>query len=403
MNEPYSQWRARNSIDNLPLAARYQTADPIRWNGSMVYPMYSEQFGPEPTLLTMALLSAAPPTGLRGHGIGLSVIDGYIGLDGRQLGGVDVWGDALHGGVTFELTPTSSNALFTVTPVWVDATGAQKSWTGNYGILIEDIPDGRIALWCSVGEGPPNFANLVVGMSTAATPPAVVPPRPVAVVTQPAIRQAAPPSPGPARDTNGNHPVAASSDEPPVPAGAAERNIFVAESESIATMPHRFGEQLRSLAAATAPAVSQTNGIADVLTPADSRAPEPCAAPPCDVQRPVAPSNEPDPGYRGALYDLGVAMYSRGEEDQACGLWAQAAAAGHAAAAYDLGVVRFRRGEMDQAEHWWRTAADRRESRAMAGLAELLDRQGNHAEARMWRTCAAEEQASAADQSVSSG
>ncbi|MEU8895575.1 hypothetical protein [Nocardia sp. NPDC048505] len=168
MYEPYSHLPAQNSADQPPLAARYQSADPIRLHGSLVYPMYSEQFGPAATTLTMYTVSAAPPPGLRGHGIGLSVTDGYIGIDGRQLGGVDVWSDVLSGGVTFELTPTSPQALFTLTPVWVDETGAQKSWTGNYGIVVETAPDGRMTLWCSVGEGPANFANLVIGVDTGA-------------------------------------------------------------------------------------------------------------------------------------------------------------------------------------------------------------------------------------------
>ncbi|WP_225728070.1 MULTISPECIES: tetratricopeptide repeat protein [unclassified Nocardia] len=292
MNGPYSQWDARNSSEHLTLAAHYRSADPIRWNGSMVYPMYTEQIAGDPALVTLTLLSAAPPLGVRGLGIGMSMVDAYVGLDGRRLGGVDVWSDALATGITFELVPTEPSAMFTLTPVWVDADGTQQSWTGNYGILVEPTPSGSLVLWCSVGAGPANFANLVVELSTG----------------------------------KGEYEVGADTD-------------------------------------------AHTH-------------PQPV----------VTVDDEPaDPGYRSALYDLGVAMYSRGEEEHACGLWAQAAEAGHAGAAYDLGVVRFRRGDLAAAEHWWRTAADRRESRAMSGLAELLDRQGNHAEARVWRACAAEE------------
>ncbi|WP_020647643.1 tetratricopeptide repeat protein [Nocardia sp. BMG111209] len=89
--------------------------------------------------------------------------------------------------------------------------------------------------------------------------------------------------------------------------------------------------------------------------------------------------------YRGALYELGVAMHGRGDLDQACELWTQAAARGHAGAAYDLGVLRYRRGELREAEHWWRVAADHGDVRAMAGLAAILRRQGNLAEAQAWR------------------
>jgi uncharacterized protein len=92
--------------------------------------------------------------------------------------------------------------------------------------------------------------------------------------------------------------------------------------------------------------------------------------------------------YRGALYELGVAMHGRGDMDQACELWTQAATLGHAGAAYDLGVLRYRRGELREAEHWWRVAADHGDVRAMAGLAAVLRRQGNLTEAQAWRACA---------------
>lgn len=110
-----------------------------------------------------------------------------------------------------------------------------------------------------------------------------------------------------------------------------------------------------------------------------------------------------DPGYRGALYDLGVAMSTMGEEEQACGLWTQAAEAGHAGAAYQLGMVRYRHGDQAGAESWWRTAAERGEPHAMAGLADLLEQQGKHAEAGSWRAYAAEQQASDALGPATSG
>ncbi|MEV6279571.1 hypothetical protein [Nocardia sp. NPDC051832] len=616
MYEPYSHLPAQNSADHLPLGARYQSADPIRWHGSLVYPMYSEQFGPAPTRLTMYTISAAPPTGLRGHGIGLSVTDGYIGIDGRQLGGVDVWSDVLTGGVTFDLTPTSPQAMFTLTPVWVDETGMQKSWMGNYGIVIEDSPDGRMVLWCSVGEGPPNFANLVVGLDIAAgtaprsffaaepgAEPAGTPsggqvaesaapipvsqewfetagqivaapePEPVPVapaigspewfaasglpdprtdadaykpgrswttgqratqpVTAPATDQAwyadTPAAPAPQQDWFGTgraakpeqiagygmpgqqpsgtadrgdatdspatgqngfgadwqsrfepeqfadrteptteprrlapprepqvqapspDPLAqAQSQEPQVHGPVGEHQLQALSREpqwQAAVQPEPFGAPAAATrdwfsnerpsswsadslpgstvprsweAAASQPAVGMQRDVAPPATitgdwlPAGQQAYDSAAAAlpstadwaPGEIPGHIGDTawqagsvREPDSGMRGALYDLGVAMYSRGEEEQACGLWAQAAEAGHAAAAYDLGVVRFRSGDVGEAERWWRTAADRREPRAMAGLAELLDRQGNYAEARVWRACADEER-SGVDQSV---
>jgi hypothetical protein len=332
MNQPYSQWHARNAADNLPLAARYQTADPIRWNGSMVYPMYTEQIGPAPIWVSMTLLSAAPPVGLRGHGIGLSVIDGYIGLADQRLGGVDVWSDALTAGITFELFPNDPGAMFSLTPVWVDPFGIQQSWSGNYGMLIEQPPSGQLVLWCSVGEGPPNFANLVVELAVQAAPVEDLP-------------------------------------APSQPAAVANEAAVVREPPGV----HE-------------PAVTH----------------EPAVAHESAVAPPPKPTRSADPDYRSALYDLGVAMYNRGEEDQACGLWAQAAESGHPAAAYDLGVVRFRRGDLADAERWWRAAADGREPRAMIGLAELLERRGNSSEARVWRACAAQDRVADTNHSLSS-
>ncbi|WP_067658097.1 hypothetical protein [Nocardia harenae] len=168
MTESYAQWYERHSPPGKILATQYTSADPIRYNGSLVYPMYSEEFGTPGARLAMTALSAAPPAGLRGWGIGLSVLDGHLRFDGRRLGGIDVWGDALATGLSIELAGNSAEALFTLTPVWVDDRGVQKSWEGNYGILVEHLPDGRVTLWCSVGEGPPNFANLVVEISTRA-------------------------------------------------------------------------------------------------------------------------------------------------------------------------------------------------------------------------------------------
>ncbi|GAA1634233.1 tetratricopeptide repeat protein [Nocardia ninae] len=605
MNEPYSSWAARNSPDDRPLAARYQSAEPIVLRGSKVYPMYTEQVGPDPTAVTVTLLSAAPPAGLRGLGMGLSVVDGYVGLNGRRLNGVDVWSDALVGGISFDIIGTAPGTLVTLTPVWVDGFGEQKSWVGNYGIVVENTPDGRVVLWCSIGEGPANFANLVVEVQTApmVAEPAVdaqpthpmrsphLPPNPIgahpsaaqpnmpptqhdsgddlAANTHPPATQPAQHNPSsdfaanthppakhnPSSDfaANTHLPATQSAPDNPDSGFAANSNppttqpgphnpgsSFTANTHPAATQPaqHNPGSSFAantqppatqsaqhnpgsSFAAAdadpvtiqpaatppatTAPAATQpatahpptmpaaqhnpggdfaTNnhpptsqpgtpnpggGFAGNAHPsathnpsggfpannhpptthpathnrgggfaANPSAPSPAysgvAQPPpnphADTQPTPTPplgsdaqygpgvqsaptrpmrskppaddSPAPDTGasYRTALYDLGVAMYSRGEEDQACGLWEQAADAGHAGAAYDLGVVHFRRGDLDDAQRWWHAAAEGREPRAMAGLAELLDRQGDYAEARVWRARADEERVANADQSV---
>lgn len=156
----------RHSAEPAPqrrtLAARYRSADPIDLDGATVYPMYSEQLPTPASALTMTLLSATPPAGLAAVGIGLSVIDGYIDLDDRHLAGVDIWRDALERGITFDLAADSPDALFALTPVWSNAAGEPQSWSGNYGIVVERTETGRTVLWCSMGEGPPHFADLVI-------------------------------------------------------------------------------------------------------------------------------------------------------------------------------------------------------------------------------------------------
>ncbi|MFE3027384.1 SEL1-like repeat protein [Nocardia tengchongensis] len=258
-----------------PLADRYASADPVTWNGARVYPLYSEVLGVSPTTVRLTLRTAAARVGVRSLGIGLAVDRGHVLLGGRRLRGVDVWSDAMDGGIDLEVCPTETDAAITLTPVWVDDAGATVSWAGNYGMLITREPTITV-LHCSTGVGPPDFGELVVELTTALTIP-----RP---------------------------------------------------------------------------------------------------APPADAAR-----------YQNALYELGVAMQSRGDEEQACQLWTQAAEFGHLGAAYDLGVVRYRRGDYTEAEHWWRTAATHGDSRAMAGLAELLTRRGNPGETRAWRAGGAAE------------
>ncbi|WP_067860849.1 hypothetical protein [Nocardia shimofusensis] len=539
MNEPYSPWHQRNPAGEQPLAARYTGSEPILWNGSMVYPMYTDRIGTEPILLYMTLLSQAPPAGLRGHGLGLSVLQGYIELDGHKLTGVDIWSDALARGVTVELVPTGADAVFSLTPVWVDQTGAHRSWTGNYGMLVEDIPNDIVALWCSLGEGPPNFANLVVGVGIAPVRPGTREPSGQAAADTaepPESPETAEPLESPAESgeradhTTGESPAVsewispeAYADPAPAPAPAEtpyaetpytdsayaddrltdtrvpkERQVrrgetappteptspFVDENATMTmkytpppwgavsarpesrpasepapvrltalpdSQPGSVWEALPEAArgADDVVAVPEPGRSAESIPPvpipslpipsfdelwesAGSSATEPAtepatesawastSAPAADPRqahdvawpssaetapeseqawsattdvapaRPTAQTDEPGAAYRNALYDLGTGMYDRGEDEQACGLWAQAAEAGHAGAAHDLAVLLFRRGEHTAAEGWWRVAAQHGESRSMALLAELLDRRGDSAEAARWRVRAAE-------------
>ncbi|MCX4091875.1 hypothetical protein [Nocardia sp. alder85J] len=254
-----------DTYDEPALAQRYAGIEPVDWNGATVHPLYSEALGADPTVITLVMHESAPPPGLLGLGIGLSVIGGHVLLGERRLLGVDVWSDAMAAGIAVDVCAAGPGAAVTLTPVWLEVGGEIMSWSGNYGVLIERSRAGNPLLRCSVGVGPVDFSDLVVEV---------------------AVR--------------------------------------------------------------------------------------------------IAPTGESR--YRGALYDLGVGMHNRGEMDEACELWTQAAVLGHAGAAYDLGVLRYRRGELREAEHWWRVAAEHGDVRAMAGLAAILDRQGNLTEAQAWRT-----------------
>ncbi|WP_157535165.1 hypothetical protein [Nocardia inohanensis] len=154
-----------------PLADRYAGAEPVTWNGAKVYPVHSAAIGLSPTTVTLNLRTAAPRRGVHSLGIGLSVDAGHVLLHGRQLMGVDVWSDAMSGGIGLQICPTADAAI-TLTPVWVDDTGAVLSWSGNYGMLVTREPACTV-LHCSTGVGPPDFGELVVelGIAPTAAPP----------------------------------------------------------------------------------------------------------------------------------------------------------------------------------------------------------------------------------------
>ncbi|WP_067563444.1 tetratricopeptide repeat protein [Nocardia acidivorans] len=268
------QYAVRETSEPPP-ALRYDSAEPLTWNGAKVYPLHSHRIGGSPTTVTFRLRTAQPRRGVRALGMGLAVEGGHVLLNGRQLSGVDVWSDAMSGGVELRISPDGSDAAVTLTPVWVDDFGEVVSWSGNYGMLITR-ERSCLVLHCSTGVGPPDFTELVVEFATAPTPP-------------------------------------------------------------------------------------------DPIPPADAGL------------------------YTEALYELGVAMQQRGDGQQACELWRQAADLGHFAAAYDLAVVLLRLGQLAEAEYRWRIAADHGDPRAMAGLAEVLERRGNPAEARIWRAALAAE------------
>ncbi|MFB8000793.1 tetratricopeptide repeat protein [Nocardia sp. NPDC056000] len=167
----YAGW----ATDESPLAHRYDSSEPLTWNGAKVYPLHSQSVGISPTTVTLTLRSAAPRRGVRGVGMGLAVESGHVLLNGRQLSGVDVWADAMSGGIELHVRPDSRDAAISLTPVWVDEFGDVVSWSGNYGMLITR-ERSCLVLHCSTGVGPPDFTELVVELATAPTPPDPIPP-----------------------------------------------------------------------------------------------------------------------------------------------------------------------------------------------------------------------------------
>ncbi|MFI7524753.1 hypothetical protein [Nocardia salmonicida] len=167
MNDPGAQ----RPGEPVPLDQRYQGADPIEWCGAAVYPMYAEALPAGTTALHLRALSVMVPEDVTGLGLGLSVHDGHVNLDGRSLAGVDIWYEALADGIDISVTADAPDALFTLTPVWVSGSGTNQSWTGNYGVVVDLLPDGASTLWCSTGPGTPDFNELVVELTTGPTEP----------------------------------------------------------------------------------------------------------------------------------------------------------------------------------------------------------------------------------------
>ncbi|UGT56021.1 tetratricopeptide repeat protein [Nocardia asteroides] len=321
MNDP----GARPPDEPVPLDQRYTGADPIEWCGAAVYPMYTEALAVGTTAVRLRAVSVMPPADVAGLGLGLTVQDGHVNLDGRSLVGVDIWSDALTEGVDISVTANAPQALFTLTPVWVAESGTQQSWTGNYGMVVDLLPGGSSTLWCSTGPGTPDFNELVVELTTipsaevsmAATAPALVT-MPLTVLPPMAPVVPAPPPPA--------------VPEPPAPA------------------------------VSTAPVTPLPIPAADA-TDRTGAAPPTAPTPPADTGQ----------GIGRALYELGTAMRERGDHESARTLLTQAAEAGHRGAAHDLGALLLDAGDRAGAEKWWKAAAPD-DPRAATSLSELTQR-----------------------------
>ncbi|MFC4128496.1 hypothetical protein [Nocardia rhizosphaerae] len=380
----------RHPGDSVPLDQRYTGADPIEWCGAAVYPMYTESLAAGTTAVRLRAVSVMPPAGVAGLGLGLTVQDGHVNLDGRSLAGVDIWSDALAGGVDIAVTADAPEALFTLTPVWVAGSGAQQSWTGNYGMVVDLLPNGASTLWCSTGPGTPDFNELVVELTTvqvsdaatAEVPPALAT-MPLTILSPAAVprpEQIAPPSTpvGPPAEVIAGPRTAAVSPPEAAELAAAPPQPTPASRTPIAPPPQPVASPGMPVATAPQPTAPPRAGSAGPTV----SAPTPTTAPAVAVQAPpITPTIEPDPaptdsagsGIGRALYELGTAMHERGDHDSARALLTQAAEAGHGAAAYELGALLLRAGDRAGAEYWWKAAADD-DARAAASLSELTQR-----------------------------
>ncbi|MFE6923378.1 hypothetical protein ACFVAV_20310 [Nocardia sp. NPDC057663] len=424
MNDPGAQ----PSGDPVPLEQRYTSADPIDWCGAAVYPMYAEALPEGTTVVRLRAVSVLPPAEVSGLGLGLTVQEAHVHLNGKSLRGVDIWYDALADGVDIPVTADGPEALFTLTPVWVAGSGTQQSWTGNYGMIVDLLPDRTATLWCSTGPGTPDFNELVVELTTVPAPdtaPFVPPPvssatpsiqaatphtpfAPVTMPPTPAITAAMLASPPDSAATLASPPDSAAT--PPAapapvavpPAAPLQTPVPPAPPAPAAMQPVPPAPGAPPPISApditqgrpSAPAVMPPEPSAPTGLPSDLQAPAPldlraASHAPLAHPPPVIPPDPPvettpgttpptlrapqtsgGQGFGRALYDLGTAMNERGEHDSARTLLTQAAEAGHSGAAYDLGVLLLRAGDRAGAEHWWKAAAHD-DPRAAASLTEL--------------------------------
>lgn len=414
MNDPGAQ----HPGDPVPLGQRYLGADPIDWCGAAVYPMYTEALPAGTTAVRLRALSVMPPPDVSGLGIGLSVQDGHVNLNGRSLAGVDIWSEALVDGIDISVTADAPDALFTLTPVWVAGTSEHQSWTGNYGMVVDLLPDGASTLWCSTGPGTPDFNELVVELTTGpapspsgspapsapgapvtvAAPSSPMPPVPaepaphlsVAVTSPappasatPAVAQRSPARPESAAPTATPAVVLPATVIPPVTSGPSAAPASAVTVTSPAARTPLIGSSPPAAPMTSPPPAPEAIDPAAVPDPTGSRAEAPdLATSSALVTAPLTPISaaagvssqvSAEQAFSRALYDLGTAMYARGEQDSARALWTQAAEAGHSGAAYDLGMLLMAVGDQVGAQNWLEAAA-RDDARAAASLTELSRR-----------------------------
>ncbi|MFD6396457.1 hypothetical protein [Nocardia sp. NPDC060249] len=288
MNDPGAQ----RPGDPVPLDQRYHGPDPIEWCGAAVYPMYTEALPAGTTAVHLRALSAMAPEDVTGLGLGLSVHDGHVNLNGKSLAGVDIWYEALADGIDISVTADAPDALFTLTPVWVAESGTHQSWTGNYGMVVDLLPDGASTLWCSTGPGTPDFNELVVELSTGPAQPAR--PELPLEVTDPATTPL-PPAPStppvePSPPITSTEP--ASSDPPPA--------ISIAEADPPTRADQGVGGALHDLG--TAMHERGDHDSARALWTQAAQA-----------------------GHSGAAYDLGTLLLQQGDRAAAAHWWTAAA------------------------------------------------------------------------------
>ncbi len=288
MNDPGAQ----RPGEPVPLDQRYRGADPIEWCGAAVYPMYTEALPAGTTAVHLRALSVMAPAEVSGLGLGLSVHDGHVNLNGKSLRGVDIWYEALVAGIDISVTADAPDALFTLTPVWVAGSGDHQSWTGNYGMVVDLLPGGASTLWCSTGPGTPDFNELVVELTTG---PAAPPLPAVAVPIRPTISVPAP--------------VPVVTDEPTPPAASTAPTPMIATDPptepTIAPPPPRPANQ------------GVGGALHDLGTAMHERGEHDSAR--------VLWTQAAQAGHSGAAYDLGALLLRQGDR-AAAEQWLKAAA-----------------------------------------------------------------------------
>lgn len=95
------------------------------------------------------------------QGLCLKVANGFLIVNGQRQEDIVLWSDTAPSNVEVICEPRGSLGEFRAWNCWRDSEGTMHAWTGDAGIVIEEI-DGKVRLHCSAGNHPFTPSDLVV-------------------------------------------------------------------------------------------------------------------------------------------------------------------------------------------------------------------------------------------------